>query len=131
MITGGCQCKAVRYSIGGDPVRSALCACADCRRSSGAPAVAWALFAREVMKVAGEPASYNSSGDVLRTFCANCGTGLFYQSDSILPGLVNVRTATMDESDGYPPSAWVQMADAPEWLHSIGDLPKFDRYSGR
>jgi hypothetical protein len=83
------------------------------------------------MKVDGEPASYNSSGDVRRTFCANCGTGLFYQSDRILPGLVNVRTATMDEPDGYPPFAWVQMADAPQWLHHAGDLPKFDRYSGR
>jgi hypothetical protein len=93
--------------------------------------VAWALFAREAVTIDGDPASYNSSGDVRRRFCGRCGTGLFFESDTRLPGMINVRTATLDQPDAVAPRAWVQMADAPEWLHHVGDLPKFHRYSGR
>ena len=131
MITGGCHCGSVRYSIAGEALRSALCACTDCRRSAGAPLVSWALFARDAVTVDGDPASYNSSRDVRRSFCGRCGTGLFYQSDTILPGMINVRSATLDRPDDVLPRAWVQMADAPEWLHHIDELPKFERYSGR
>lgn len=131
MLTGGCHCNAVRYSISGEALRSALCACTDCRRSVGAPFVAWALFARDAVTIQGDPANYNSSGDVRRSFCSRCGTGLFFESDKILPGKINVSMATLDEPDNVLPGAWVQMADAPEWLHHINSLPKFDRYSGR
>ncbi|MDQ6436473.1 GFA family protein [Mesorhizobium sp. LHD-90] len=131
MVTGGCHCGAVRYSIGGEALRSALCACADCRRSAGAPAVSWALFARDAVAIDGDPATYNSSGDVRRSFCGRCGTGLFFESDTRLPDMINVRTATLDDPAKIAPRAWVQMADAPEWLHHIDSLPKFDRYSGR
>lgn len=131
MITGGCHCESVRYAIGAEPLRTALCACADCRRSAGAPIVAWALFARDAVTVDGDPVTYNSSGDVRRAFCGRCGTGLFYQSDTMLPAGINVRIATLDEPGMLPPRAWVQMADAPDWLHHIHDLPRFERYSGR
>lgn len=131
MITGGCHCGAVRYSINETVLRSALCACADCRRSAGAPVVAWALFAHEAVTVSSDLATYNSSGDVQRMFCDRCGTGLFYKSEATLPGKVNVRIATLDDPDMIPPGSWVQMADAPTWLHNVDKLPKFDRYSGR
>ncbi len=131
LLTGGCHCGTVRYSISGEALRSALCACADCRRSAGAPLVAWTLFACDAVTIEGEPATYNSSVDVRRSFCSQCGTGLFYESERILPGKINVRTATLDQPDKVLPRAWVQMADAPDWLHHIDTLPKFDRYSGR
>lgn len=131
MITGGCQCGAIRYAIQGQPLRSALCACSDCRHSAGAPFVAWAIFPRDAVTVTGSPTLYNSSGDVLRSFCGKCGTGLFYESDTILPAKINVRTATFDQPEIVTPAAWVQLADAPEWLHHIHELPKFERYSGR
>lgn len=129
MITGGCHCGAIRYAISGEVLRTALCACTDCRRSAGAPVVAWALFPRDAVTIAGSPAFYNSSGDVRRGFCGYCGTGLFFESDAKLPAKLNVRTATLDQPDKVVPRAWVQMADAPHWLHDIHNLPKFDRYS--
>ena len=131
MMTGGCHCGAIRYAIAGEPLRAALCACNDCGRSSGAPAVAWALFERNAVIVRGEPAAYSSSRDVRRSFCGRCGTGLFYESETILPGKINLRSATLDEPDKIPPRAWVQMADAPDWLHRAHGLPRFDRYTGK
>lgn len=44
---GQCHCGAIRYEVSGEPVYHALCHCRDCRRSAGAPMVAWALFPRE------------------------------------------------------------------------------------
>jgi hypothetical protein len=42
--TGGCHCGAVRYSVTGEPQHVVLCHCSDCRKSAGAPMVAWAAF---------------------------------------------------------------------------------------
>ena len=116
MITGGCHCGSVRYSIAGEALRSALCACTDCRRSAGAPLVSWALFARDAVTVDGDPASYNSSRDVRRSF--------------LRPLRDRVVLRERHTPDDVLPRAWVQMADAPEWLHHIDELPKFERYSG-
>ena len=61
--TGGCQCGAVRYEVSGQPQHVMLCHCGDCRRSSGAPMVAWAAFAEADFKlIQGEPVAFNSSG---------------------------------------------------------------------
>ena len=42
--SGQCQCGAIRYQLSGEPKVVALCHCSDCRRSAGAPVVAWAMF---------------------------------------------------------------------------------------
>ncbi|WP_326524223.1 GFA family protein [Sphingomonas sp.] len=129
-ITGGCHCGAVRYEAEGQPQHNALCHCTDCRRSAGAPAVGWALFPQAKVTIKGSPTRYNSSGDVDRQFCGTCGTGLFFYSESLFPGMVDIQAATFDDPDALAPSACIQMADAPKWLATVADLPKFDRYPG-
>jgi hypothetical protein len=51
MPEGRCHCGAVRYSMPAEAIHQALCHCSDCRRHSGAPAVAWGLVKREDLKV--------------------------------------------------------------------------------
>ncbi len=129
-ITGGCHCGAVRYEARGEPVHHALCHCTDCRKSAGAPMVGWALFADENVTITGEPKSYNSSGDAYRLFCGNCGTGLFYRSESIFPGKTDIQSGTFDDPGALAPQACIQLADAPAWVATIDALPKFDRFPG-
>jgi hypothetical protein len=129
-LEGGCHCGAVRYAIEDAPEYSALCLCADCRKSAGAHLVGWALFRREQVAVSGTTRAYNSSGDIERHFCQECGSGLFYLSESIFPGKIDVQTATLDDPEALPPQIWVQMADAPGWVGHITDLPRFERYPG-
>ena len=126
--TGGCLCGAVRYEAEGAPQHNALCHCTDCRRSAGAPMVGWALFAQDQVTITGTPVDFNSSRDNHRQFCGTCGTGLFFYSESVFPGLVDIQTATFDDPDALAPSVCIQMADAPAWMAAVGDLPKFDRY---
>lgn len=131
MLTGGCRCGAVRYEAGGDPVHHALCHCADCRASSGAPAVAWIAVPAPAFRVTqGEARSYNGSGESIRYFCGTCGTGLYFINDAMLPGIVDIQSATLDDTGRHAPGAQIQVAERLGWMADLNDLPCFDRYPG-
>ena len=129
-ITGGCMCGAVRFEAEGEPQHHALCHCADCRRASGAPMTGWALFAQDRVTITGTPVDYNSSRDNHRQFCGTCGTGLFFYSESIFPGMVDIQSSTFDDPDALAPTAHIQVADAPRWADTAAELPKFERFPG-
>lgn len=126
---GGCQCGAVRYEVSGEPQHVALCHCNDCRKSSGAPMVAWAAFADTQFKlVKGEPVTFNSSGSAMRSFCPKCGSGLYYRNAEFLPGIVDIQSATLDDPDALPPSVHIQVAERLGWMETAHSLPLFDRF---
>ncbi len=130
MVTGGCQCGAIRYEAKGQPMYSALCHCNDCRRSAGAHMVGWALFELADTTISGTPARYRSSENAERHFCPSCGTGLFYTNAVVFPGKIDVRTGTFDDLSAFPPAIQIQLADAAPWMGEIHTLPKFDRFPG-
>ena len=126
---GGCHCGAVRYEIAGGSDRTALCHCLDCRRNSGAPMVSWtAVASADFRVVKGEAVSLNSSGASFRNFCGKCGTGLWFTNEQMLPGIVDVQTATLDEPDAFPPSAHIQTAERIGWMKEAHNLPEFKRF---
>ncbi|MGH6787468.1 MAG: GFA family protein [Novosphingobium sp.] len=128
-LTGGCHCGAVRYAISGDPHHIALCHCSDCRRSAGAPMVSWAAFPEDALTVSqGEPTVFNSSGKTLRSFCPNCGTGLFYRNADFLPGIVDIQSATLDEPELLAPGIHIQAAERIGWMETAHTLPVAQRY---
>jgi hypothetical protein len=130
-ITGGCQCGGVRYELTGPPDRVSICHCRDCQMSSGAPMVAWAVMPTARLVISqGAPSIYNSSGATFRSFCSQCGTGLFYTNETFLPGLIDVQSITLDDPSAFPPSAQVQTAEQPGWAAHIHALPAFRRYPG-
>ncbi|WP_244476313.1 GFA family protein [Methylobacterium sp. Leaf88] len=129
-MTGRCRCGAIHDVAAGEPSHGALCHCTDCRRSSGAPAVGFALFPDERITITGTPTAYVSSPGVLREFCGTCGTNLFYRNAAVFPGQVDLQTATLDDPDALPPSIRIQVADAPEWFGRFDALPAFPRYPG-
>lgn len=129
-ITGGCHCGAIRYETKGEALAHALCHCADCRRSAGAPMVGWAMYQLDAVEVTkGRPKIYESSEHGRRHFCPDCGTGLFYTNAKILPGLINIRSATCDNPDAVPARIHVQIAERTGWMEHAHELPAFERYS--
>lgn len=129
MLTGGCHCGAVRYRIVGAAKHVTLCHCSDCRRSAGAPMVSWAGFDEAQFTLTqGAPTRFNSSGDAMRSFCARCGTGLFYHNATMLPGIVDVQTATLDDPDEVVPTAHIQVAERISWMTQVHSLPEFARF---
>ena len=130
-LQGGCQCGAVRYEVKGTPQHVALCHCSDCRKSSGAPMVAWAAFAEtEFTLVQGDLTTFNSSGTALRSFCPKCGTGIAYRNEEYLPGIVDIQSATLDDPDALPAGAHIQVAERIGWMAEAHSLPEFPRFPG-
>lgn len=128
MLSGGCQCGAIRYEASGEPAYSAICHCADCRKSAGAPMVGWALFPEGQVGISGTPVHYQSSDNVTRQFCGTCGTGLFYTNPVVFPGMIDIQSGTLDDQGALPPAIHVQMAEAVPWMATAHELPHFDRY---
>jgi hypothetical protein len=126
---GGCHCGAVRYKVSGEPKHVALCHCSDCRKSAGAPMVAWAAFAEdEFTLLQGELTVFNSSGTAMRSFCPECGTGIAYRNAEYLPGIVDIQAATLDTPDAFPAGAHIQTAERIGWMGNAHELPQFERY---
>jgi hypothetical protein len=127
--SGSCHCRAIRYELAGEPQVVAICHCSDCRRSAGAPFVAWAMYAEASLTItAGTPKTINSSGTAMRSFCPECGTGLFYRNEAVLPGLVDVQTATLDTPDALPPAVQIQTAERLGWVTRMNELPEYERF---
>ena len=128
-MEGGCHCGAIRYRVEGQAKTHALCHCTDCRRHAGAPMVGWIMFPSNACTVTrGVPKLYASSEHGRRDFCADCGTGLFYKNDSILPGIIDIQSATLDTPEAVPPRVHIQTADRVAWMKTAHELPMFDLY---
>lgn len=130
-LSGGCHCGAIRYEIDGKVEHAGLCHCSDCRRASGAPMVAWAAFRDKDFTVTqGKAVTRNSSGKSMRSFCGQCGTGLWFHNEEFLPGLVDVQIATLDDPEAIPPEGHIQVAERIGWMKTASSLPEFDRFPG-
>jgi hypothetical protein len=128
-ITGGCHCGAVRYEVNGEALTHALCHCTDCRRHAGAPMVGWTMCSQDAVKVTkGALKTYHSSEHGRRQFCAHCGTGLFYINEKILPGIIDIQSATYDDPNLVPARAHIQVAERIAWMKTAHELPEFERY---
>ena len=132
MLTGGCRCGAVRYQAEvEDPSRHGLCHCADCRRSTGAPAVAWLAVPKDTFAVIqGEATRWDGDNGAERYFCGTCGTSLYYFNEAVLPGIADIQSATLDDPDAYPPTAQLQCAERLGYMTRLNTIPEFERWPG-
>lgn len=128
-LTGGCHCGAIRYEVTGDALTHALCHCSDCRRHAGAPVVGWTMYPEAALRITqGAPKTYQSSEHGRRQFCPECGTGLFYANAQMLPGIVDVQSATYDNPEAIPARMQIQVAERIGWMAGIDTLPQHLRY---
>lgn len=125
-LGGGCHCGSVRYAADAPTFHETTCYCVDCRRISGAVGVAWFSVKRARFAWVGHPSFYRSSREVIRRFCANCGTTLSYENDA-LPDELDVTVASLDDPGLVAPKDHVWVQQKPDWMR-IGDkLPQFGR----
>ncbi len=97
---GSCLCGAVRYEVHGEPKAVSHCHCGQCRKSHGAAFATYGSVPREALRVVAGRAQlkgFASSATVLRQFCAECGSSLFWsRSCGEFSGWVSVALATLD-----------------------------------
>ncbi|KAK6535237.1 hypothetical protein TWF694_001704 [Orbilia ellipsospora] len=102
-ISGGCLCKAVRYSIafpeGTWPPKNNICHCTQCRKNTGAlmshfisvcpQQVSWTCEDRSFRE-------FSSSQGKFRGFCQACGSTVSWR-DVNVPLEIDLFCGTMDE----------------------------------
>jgi len=129
ILSGGCHCGAIRYQADGEPLTHALCHCTDCRRHAGAPKVGWIMYPQSALQVTkGVPKTYESSVYGRRQFCGDCGTGLFHTNAHILPGIIDVQSATYDDPEAVPARMHIQVAERIGWMANAHELPAHERF---
>jgi hypothetical protein len=94
--------------------------------------VGWTMYPQGAAKVTrGTPKVYGSSKDDRRHFCPDCGTGLFYTNAEMLPGIIDIQSATYDDPDAVPARADIQVAERIRSMERAHELPAFERYPPR
>ena len=101
MLTGGCQCGAVRYEIDGDmPATFFVCHCTECQKqSASAFGVSVPVREADFRLISGNLSLWQRTADSGNTiecaFCPTCGSRLWHRS-SQAPGAPRVRGGTLD-----------------------------------
>ena len=77
-ITGGCLCRAVRYTVSTDAIATRVCWCRVCQYLAAGSATVNLVFPGAAVTVTGPLRDYSSIADsgnrMRRQFCEHCGT---------------------------------------------------------
>lgn len=125
MLKGGCYCGAVRYETDGNPYDETICHCSICRRTTGAPFVAWFSVDRSRFRfVQGTPARFRSSDKAVRAFCPSCGTQLTFEHDD-RKDQVDLTVCSLDEPDRVTPKDHTYIRSRLRWIKPADGLPEY------
>lgn len=125
MITGGCFCGYIRYVAQGTPFHETICHCSICRRTAGAPFVAWFSISRDGFRlVAGAPEHFRSTAKAIRSFCPKCGTSLTFEHDDF-PEELDVTTCSLDDPESLPPRDHTWTSSMLSWVKLVDDVQRF------
>ncbi len=117
--TGGCQCGAVRYEVRGEPLKSGLCHCTDCRKITGSVFLAFADWHRHQFTVSGAFETY-----IGRSFCPKCGSRLFNLTDTA----AEIYIGTMDDAPNAIAPQFEEWCIRREpWLPTLPGTPMYPR----
>ena len=128
LLTGGCNCGAVRFEVSAPLVSSVYCHCTRCQRRTGTGASANARVEPGSFRVVeGEDRlrAWKPESGAQKWFCGDCGSALFSRSPDD-PEQVGVRLGTFDSDPGIRPEARQYVAYAASWEAIPDDgLPRY------
>jgi hypothetical protein len=123
-LTGGCLCGAVRYEVRGAPFHRTVCHCSICRRSAGAPMVAWfTVKPADFAFTAGQPSTYRSSAKGQRTHCPTCGTQLTFKLDAL--DEIDLTVCSLDDPEAVAPHDHTYASTQLRWVRLDDGLPRY------
>lgn len=127
--TGGCACGHIRYEADVTPSDPAYCHCQTCRKTSGAPVVAFADVPLAAFRYTqGTPSVYRSSERGERRFCPLCGTQLEFRFSGA--DLVELTIASLDRADALAPLSHHWHHTRLAWFDTIDNTPRYRREPG-
>jgi hypothetical protein len=127
-LTGGCLCGAVRYRLDAAPFDAGYCHCRLCRRSSGAPVLAFATVPRALFIVTeGQPRRRESSSFGERWFCGDCGTQLAMLVEH-QPEAIDFTLGSLDTPEAVRPGFHLFFAERIGWFATSDTYARHDRF---
>ncbi|MBE7185414.1 MAG: GFA family protein [Methylobacterium mesophilicum] len=121
--TGGCQCGAVRFRIRGELGRASICHCRMCQKAFGGFFGPLVTVPKEAIEWTREKPNYfQSSVNIARGFCKQCGTPLTYR----YPQGIDLAIGAFDDRDDLMPRVQVNYAARLPWVEDIFDQPHRD-----
>lgn len=132
-LHGRCQCGAVVYEVGAPAVDYYHCHCRMCRRSHGTLFATYAVVPRTSLRLvsgAGSLKYHDSSSEVRRHFCGECGCQLLLD-DSRWPDRRWYTPGTLDDgTPGHDPSCerHIFVASMIPWHRITDDLPQHEGF---
>ena len=122
ILTGGCQCGAVRYRVDGPLGRAGICHCRMCQKAFGSWGAALvSVPVAQLTWTRGKPSEFRSSAIVARGFCAQCGTPLHMKEDG--DPNYEIAIGTLDDPEQASPSSQVGIESELSWFKTLADLP--------
>ncbi|UXS00670.1 GFA family protein [Agrobacterium tumefaciens] len=121
-FSGGRQCGAVRYRATGGLAYPHVCHCRMCQKAAGNYFMPLAASLRKNFTLTrGEATWFQSSDQVRRGFCSQCGTPLFY--DMPEADFINITLGSLDEPDRVRPEAQSNTGHKMRWFRDLDGLP--------
>ncbi len=129
MLSGGCQCGAVRFTVAGKLGRASLCHCRMCQKAFGGPfgALVSARLA-EVTWTRGDPKRFASSNKIRRGFCGDCGTPLTFEYAG---DWIDLSIFALDDPGAAPPTVQLSPETRQGWIDHVGAIPVRDLSEGQ
>ena len=128
MLSGKCECGAVRYRVADEFLYAANCHCSRCRAATGSAFKAFAGIEREKLEltdgadnllIVGEPTLND-------TRCGTCGSLLF---SVVREGAyVHVAMGSLVDEPGIRPTEHVFVGSKAPWFEITDRLPQNDEY---
>lgn len=116
--TGSCLCGGVQFVVSGEPLRTGLCHCKDCRKAGGSVFSAYAVWPREAFETSGIVSTYGG-----RSFCPTCGGRVASLDDNEAEVMIgSLDVAPTDLAPDY--ELWISRRET--WLHALPDTGQFE-----
>ena len=120
LLTGGCQCGAIRYALSAEPYTE-FCHCDMCKRATGGVFAALSGVRKDQLTwTRGQPSYFRSSSLSKRGFCPACGTPLSFDYDD--KDTIEVTTGSLDEPERAPVQSHFGVESKLSWLKLCDDL---------
>lgn len=127
---GSCLCAEVSYELLVMPKAVSHCHCSQCRKNHGAAFASYGSVPRSALRILHGAAilkTYASSPTVLREFCAECGSTLFWsRCEGEFSNWISVALGTLDTPFLPQKQKHVHVESAALWYKSCSFRPESD-----
>jgi len=130
--SGGCLCGQVRWEASGEPFAVNYCHCESCRKHNGSAVAVLAGYLQGQLDFSGaERGRYESSPEIFRGFCSNCGTPLTWEGDGgeALGQIIELHVNTFDEPEKMVPTSHAFEPERLPWFDVADELPRYEGFA--